>query len=177
MFVEQRSFWTIFGIALSAFLLYGPVVGRPDHNVYRYLLGPLLCPAMGAIYFILWPFNPYKSSDARTDGLFDYDESDKDAKQLVEVFRSKDAQKFVRISAIKLSGTLFFLMPVAMLALRHWLNWSFPSPWLGPGLIGGCIGSFIATGSEYLSWGVTTWSSSDTASISFSENARVPASR
>src|SRR2546426_12679235 len=59
---EQRTFLKLFGTGLAVFALYGPIVKRPDHNGFRYLLGPWLCPSIVAIYYMVLPFRPYRGT-------------------------------------------------------------------------------------------------------------------
>jgi hypothetical protein len=161
MFLEQRSFWTLFGIVFCIFTLIGPLFGHPDHNIYRYLLAPLVCPIAPALYFVLKPFNPYKGPAARLSGMTDRDKSDQDAKCLVQLFRSKEAQRFIWRTTAKISGVLFLLMSIMTTVVRDSLNWSFSSRGLGPGLMGCVLGSFIALGAEYVGWSLTTWARRD----------------
>jgi hypothetical protein len=45
--------------------IYGPLVGPPDHDGFRYLLLPVLSPWVPALYYKLRPINPYSRSDGR----------------------------------------------------------------------------------------------------------------
>jgi len=157
MFLDQRFFFTLFGMVFCIFTLYGPLVGRPDHNGYRYLLAPLVCPLLPALYFIFWPFDPFRGSAARLAGMVDYDKSDQGAKRLSEVLASREARQFIWRTTTVISGALFAVMVILAVIVRSSLNWLFPSAWLGQGLIGCCIGCFIALGTEYVRWGLTTW--------------------
>lgn len=157
MFLSQRLFFTWLGIAFSAFILFGPVVGQPDHNGYLYLIGPFVGPIVPALYSILRPFNPYRGPGARFGRMEYRDKSDPEAKRLVEVYRSKEARQFIWRSAAKVAGIVFLIMVILTLVVRNSLNWSFPSPGLAPGLLGGCLGSFLALSTEYIAWGLRTW--------------------
>ena len=54
MSLEQRTFWLLFGVGLCTFSLYGPILGhRPDHNGFRYLMGPMY--ARFRRFCIIWP--------------------------------------------------------------------------------------------------------------------------
>jgi hypothetical protein len=161
MFLEQRRFWILFGIGFCILMLYGPVVGHPDHNGYRYLLGPVLCPMACAIYMVVRPFNPYKGFAARLGGMIDSHESEPDARRLLELFKSDLARHHIWRTTAKVSGVLFLFMAIAAAVLRNSLNWTILSPWFGQGLIGGCLGSFVAIGAEYIGWGLKTWASQD----------------
>lgn len=158
MSLEQRTFWDLFSMGFCVFSLYGPVVGRiADHNGFRYLLGPLVCPIVPLLYYLLIPFNPYHGSAARLSGMVDKDKRDLDAKLLVELFCSSVARKFLLQATMKICGVLFVIMVAVSIACRNSLNWSLPSPWLGQGLLGCSIGSFITLGTEYVGWGLRTW--------------------
>jgi hypothetical protein len=157
MFDDQRTFWTLLGMGLAVLMLYGPVVGRRDHNALRYLLGPWLCPAVVAAYYYFKPFTPYSVGAARIADMVDDHTRDPDARRLVEVFQSKEARHFLVRATLKLSSRLFGIM--MFLALLHWqsLTWTLTSSWLGGGLIGGWIGSFIVLMVEISHWGLERW--------------------
>jgi hypothetical protein len=158
MFLEQRPFWILFGVGLCIFFLYGPIIGRPaDHNGFRYLLGPIVCPIPSVIYYWARPFNPYRGPAARFAGMIDMDKSDEDADRLVQVFQSTQARTFLVRTATQLSAVLLLIMALITLAFRNSLNWSPISSWLGQGLIGGFIACLVTLGSAYIAWGLETW--------------------
>jgi hypothetical protein len=158
MFLEQRPFWLLFGIGLGIFLLYGPVIGRPaDHNGFRYLLGPLVCPVPSFLFYVVRPFNPYRGPAARFAGMLDMDKRDPDAQQLVQLFRSDQARNFLVRATVKLSAILFVVMAVITVACRNSLNWLVVSPWFGQGLTGGLIACLVTLGSAYIAWGLESW--------------------
>jgi len=157
MFVDQRTFWTLLGMGLVVLMLHGRVVGPPDYNVLLYLLGPWLCPAMVATYYYFKPFSPYRVNAAQIADLADYEFRDPDARRLVELFQSKEAQRFLLKATLKLSGRLFGIMLLFAVLHRHNLTWT--STWLSvcAGLIGGGIGSFIVLMVELSDWGIKRW--------------------
>lgn len=157
MFVEQRYFGFFFGVAICVVALHGPLIGRRDPNGFRYLLGPLVCPAICAVYFLLRPFNPYRGVAARLGRVLEADQPGSDEKCLVDLFKSKLARQFILRTAAKISGLLLLLMAVIAGIERNSLSWSLFSYWSVPGILCGCIGSFIALGSEYIAWGLRTW--------------------
>ncbi|MGO8829680.1 MAG: hypothetical protein ACLQT5_10570 [Steroidobacteraceae bacterium] len=162
MFVEQRRFWTIFGLGLATLLLFGPVAGphAPDHNGLRYLLAPWVCPWGAALYYAFAPFNPYKlSSLSRFSEMADYNKRDPDANRLVEVFRSAEARQTLFRITVRISIILFTVMMLISFIVRSSLAWSVSSYWVGQGLIACTIGTSIAVASEYVSWGVGSWAS------------------
>ncbi len=135
MFLEQKRFWTLFGIGFRVFMLFEPLVGRPDHNGCRYLIAPLVCPIGPALYFIFRPFDPTRGPAARLSGMVDRDRSDQDAKRLGEVLGSQEARKFIWRTTAMISGALFAVMAIVAITFRNSLNGLFPSPWLGQGLV------------------------------------------
>jgi len=158
MMADLRTFWTLFGMGLAVAMLHGPIVGRPDYNGLRYLLGPWLCPVAGTAYYFLWPFNPYRvTATDRMAGPFTCNARDPDAQRLIQVFQSKAARHFLLRATLQISGQLFGIM--VLLAVLHWrsLTWTLTSFWLAPGLVVGGIGSSIVLGVELISWGLSRW--------------------
>jgi len=151
------KFAVLFGFGLSVVFLYGPIFRHPDHNAIRYLAGPWLCPTLVAIYYLLLPFNPYRGIGARSAGLVDENEHDSDAQKLVEIYRSKEARRFLVVVTLKTSAALFAIMALITFASRASIQWYVVSPWLVPGLLGCCIGSLMTIGCDYIAWGLRTW--------------------
>ena len=58
MFVDGQRFWIVFGFGLALLAIYGPIVGTPDYDGFRYLLLPVLSPWVPALYYKLRPVNP-----------------------------------------------------------------------------------------------------------------------
>jgi hypothetical protein len=157
MLSERHRFWTIFGIGVAAISLYGPIVKHVDHNGWRYLCGPFLCPLIPAAYFLLRPLNPYRTGGARFSSMIDLNKRDEEASRLVGLFDSAAAMRSLLRSTILVSGILFVVMLAATIASYSSINWLFPSPWLGQGLLGGCIGSSVAIMTQHVDWGLRTW--------------------
>lgn len=170
MVAQQSTFLRSFGVGLSAFFLYGPVAGVPDHNGFRYLLGPWVCPSLVTAYRTFFPFRPYRGTPflGRTH---DIDREDPAVMRLVEIYRSSEAKRYLWGQTLKLSGVLFLFMGTLAFLLRESLKWSFPyspaSPtsryWFWMGWIGGCLGSFITLMTAYITWGLMTWGRQEAA--------------
>ena len=133
MFGEQFPFSKWFGIGLAIFLLYGPVVGaHGDHNGFRYLLAPLVCPWFAAVYYRLAPLNVYHGYAARISGLLNFDERNDDAQRFVTLFQSAETRSFAWRAAR--SVALFEVIIMAVLTLANaaagTLTWALSSSWL-----------------------------------------------
>jgi hypothetical protein len=160
MFVDGRWFWTIFGLGLALFAIYGPIVGVPDHDGLRYLILPLLCPWIPASYYKLRPIHPYSGYRGRWHnlrGMIGKDQTDPEAKQLVELFQSAEGQAAMTRSAITISVLLFAPMAVACIALRDSLTWTFWSKGLFLSIGMSVIACWITLFTQIVSWGVRTW--------------------
>ena len=162
MGVDGARFWTIFGLGLALVGIYGPVVGAPDHDGFRYLLLPLLSPWVPALYYKLRPIHPYSGYRGRWGDLgpmIGKDERDAEAKRLVELFRSDEGQAAMTRVAVLSSMVLFVPMALVSMALWGSLTWTFWSRWLFFGVSLSLIGCWIAVFTQILSWGVWTWAS------------------
>jgi hypothetical protein len=69
MFVDGQRFWTVFGFGVALLAIYGPLVGPPDHDGFRYLLLPVLSPWVPALWYKLCPINPYSGYRGRWQNL------------------------------------------------------------------------------------------------------------
>ena len=155
---RSRAFATPFYMFLFIFFLYGPVVQRTaDHNGFRYLLGPLVCPILPVVYQILRPYNPYRGTPAILAGMVGLDARDTDAQRLVAIFRSTEYRRFVFRTSLNMRIILFGCMLIVTLLSFRSLNWHAVSPWFGQGVIGGAIAFFCALGTEIVTWGVRKW--------------------
>ena len=160
MFVDGQRFLTIFGLGLVLIGIYGPLVGAPDHDGFRYLLLPLLCPWVPALYYKRRPIHPYSGYRGRWGDLgpmIGKDETDAEAKGLVDLLRSGDGQAAMTRVAIRSSMVLF--VPKSLVSMVLWgsLTWTFWSPWLFFSIGMGVIGCWIAVFTQIISWGVRTW--------------------
>ena len=160
MFADGRKLWVVFGLGLALFGIYGPVVGPPDNDGWRYLLGPLILPWLPAIYYFFRPIRPYSGYRGRygdLTGMIDKDETDPEAARLSALFRSDGARRFMMRTALTHSAILFAPLALATLALGDSVAWNLWTPWLVPSAVLGLIGSTIAFFAEIIHWGVVTW--------------------
>jgi hypothetical protein len=158
-------FAKVFGMGLTVFGLFGSVVlhrgEHPHHSVFLYLFGPWVFPSIVALCFTFSPFRPYRGVVymGKTRSI---DASDPVAMRLAELFKSSEARRHLWFQTLKFSGTLFVVMVVLAIALRHSLSWS-PSPMdLGSAALA-TTGSLVALSADYIGWGLTTWASRETA--------------
>jgi hypothetical protein len=168
MIAQQSAFLRYFGVGLSAFCFYGPIAGASDHNGFRYLVGPWVCPSLIALFRTFRPFRPYRGT-LFVDRTRDIDTKDPVVMRLVDIFRSEAARRYLCSQSLKLSGILFVIMGLLALPVRHSLNWSFPyslypslpsaasRDWFWIGWTGGCLGSYIALMPNYITWGLMKW--------------------
>lgn len=168
MVAEHSAFLWWFGLGFSVLLLYGPVAGVPDHNGFRYLLGPWICPAIVAAYRTIVPFRPFRGTTF-VEHTYDVDRNDPAVMRLVELYKSSEAVRNLWKQTLKFAAVLFVIMGFLALLTRGSLRWSFPYSldgavvsdtaryWFWMGWIGGCVGSFIALMTAYIRWGLMTW--------------------
>lgn len=168
MVAEHSAFLRLFGLGFSVLLLYGPVAGMPDHNGFRYLLGPWICPAIVAAYRTIVPFRPFRGTTF-VEHTHDVDRTDPAVMRLVELYKSSEAVRYLWKQTMKFAAVLFVIMGFIALLTRGSLRWSFPYSldgaaasdtaryWFWMGWIGGCLGAFIALMTDYIRWGLMTW--------------------
>jgi hypothetical protein len=158
--VETNGFWRAFGIGLSILMLYGPVWGQPDHNGIRYIVGPFAFPCLGAIYYTLRPFRPYRGT-IFVERTRDIDTTDPLVMRLVEIYKSPAARRFLWLSTTKMAFVQLVCMGFLTVLVRHSLHWTLVSPWFWAGAVGCSLFSWIALSSEYVAWGLRKWAMHD----------------
>jgi hypothetical protein len=160
MFVDGRWFWTAFGLGLALLAIYGPIVGVPDHDGFRYLILPLLCPWIPSLYYKLRPIHPYSGYRGRwhnLGGMIGKDQTDAEAKSLVELLQSAEGQAAITRSAVIISILLFIPMVLVCIVLGPSLTWTFWSDWLFFGVSMSIIACWIIVFTQTINWGVRTW--------------------
>lgn len=166
MFWNQIPFSKWFGIALGCLILYGPIVGpQTDHNGWRWLVTPLVCPLIIGFYYRFWPPNVYSGYSALRAGLHDLDKRDPDASRLIALFRSSEAHEFIwrtvgKVTLIELS--VMGVLGGATAAMND-VSWSGSASWLWQGVVGCLLGSFLAIGSDVFAWVLRSWLSNSAA--------------
>ena len=156
-FIEWKDGNALICASFTAVTIYGPIIGPADHNGFRYLFAPLLCPAVAIIVNLLTPYDPYAVGYAGLDGMTSFEKSDPESKRLVAILRSDEARRFIWGKAARISALLYLFVAIATILTPGPLKWSINSPGLVPSLIGGCLGALLWLTGDYIAWGILTW--------------------
>jgi len=139
-------------------MLFGPIVGRnADHNGYRYLLGPFVCPLIGLALHLLAPFNPYRWNGINDRSLNRLDQRDENARRLVAIIQSPGYRRVVLAAAMRLAALLFVVLAGCAWVFRASLNWRPVSSGFYFGWVGGVLFAWIFIRVQVASWALTTW--------------------
>lgn len=158
----------LFGLLFGIFMIwYGPI---SEHNGYAYILSPVIYPWISALYFILFPKNPYCGMvlgySTKLNGL---DETDEDARRLVDIYRSPGARTFIIVNTLIIS--VLFVVIAMVFAAIHWhsIVWRLSMQSFGFNQIAfGCLlGSFLYIGIGYSVWGLRLWARGKTRLTDF----------
>lgn len=142
-------------VAFGLCTLPGPVPGT--HSALYYLLGPILSPAIPAVWYTLRPFTPYRGNPFTRGGSKPVDKSDPEVLRLVELFRSPEGKRALWRSAAKESAVLYALTIAFASIYRHSLNWDLDPSSVGFPIAFGAFVSTVWFGGDYLNWGMRTW--------------------
>jgi hypothetical protein len=154
----SRKFFMVFSSLLAGFSLYGPIPVRlADHNGYRYLLGPFICPLLGLAVHLLFPLNPYRWLGYSNRSLNRLDERDEGARHLIEITHSAGYRRAAREAALSLAFLLFPLLGGCSLLFRSSLDWSLVSPGFHFGWGGGWLAAWLFIRVRTVSWSLETW--------------------
>jgi len=101
--------------------------GFDNRNAWTYFGGAIVSPLLATIYFLLFPFNPYRTPAAKFSGMYDQDERDEVCKRFAELMRSRAARRVLLTNSLILSVTLLLAM-IAMSAFQDKpISWSVDS--------------------------------------------------
>jgi len=64
--------------------------GFENRNGWTFFVGALVSPLLTALYFVVFPFNPYRTPAAKFSGMYDKDKNDRN----VQTFRGTHAIQF-----------------------------------------------------------------------------------
>jgi hypothetical protein len=144
-------------ILVSFCALYATLLGPPHRSEWVYLLTASLGPAVVAIWYIIFPFNPYQSMSAIREGMKALDQSDQDAKTLVALLKSSEAHHFLLKKAWKLSLLLFAPMAIISAAMQTMPIWRFGADCLIRIAIFLVVCLFVLFRIELLYWALQRW--------------------
>ncbi len=157
MCVEQRGFWTLFGLALCFIGLYTDVPRAGARNGYLCFLGPVVVPAMVALRYKLFPLNPYRTVAGRIMPAGIESEEDPDRKRLVDLLRSIEARRFTLLQSMQLSAILVLTSTLVPLFWRAPLVWTHTFDPLVIGSIVCFIGALIFVNTKLVCWALKKW--------------------
>jgi hypothetical protein len=155
---SYRYFAELFGLLFGCFMIWyytGSV-----YSGYSCIISAVIYPLIAGSYFIFFPKNPYRGMvlgySKKLNGL---DKHDKDARRLVEIYRSSKARAFILKNSVKM--VLFFIINVILFLIIHKsvITWIFStSIFRFADISFGCLlGSFIYIGIAYSVWGLEQW--------------------
>jgi hypothetical protein len=87
-------------------------------------VGSLVSPLLTAIYFVVFPFNPYRTPAAKFSGMYDKDKNDETCKRFAELMRSNSARRMVLKNALILSLTMLLAMIAISVVQAKPISWS-----------------------------------------------------
>ena len=146
---------------VSFLILYATLVGPPHRSEWVYLLTAGLGPAAFAIWYVIFPFNPYRSMAAIREGMKNLDQSDRDAQEFVALLKCSEACGFLLKKAWMLSLLFFAPMAVISAAMQTMPIWRFGADCVVriPLFLFVCL--FVLYRMELLDWALKNWKSSD----------------
>ena len=76
-------------------VLYATLLGPPNRSEWVYILAAAFCPFSVAIWYLIFPFNPYRSMIAMREGMKNLDQRDHAAQEFAALLRSSEARRFL----------------------------------------------------------------------------------
>jgi hypothetical protein len=148
-------------LALSFMVLFATLVGPPHRSEWLYLLTAGLGPEVVAVWYIAFPFNPYRSMAAIGEGMRDMDKGDRSVAKLVALLKSSDAHRFLLKTSWKLSLLFFVPMAVISAVMQTAPIWRFGLDCVVriPAFFFLCL--FVLFRMELLAWALQNWKSFD----------------
>lgn len=146
-------------LVLSFLILYATIVGPPHRSEWVYLLTAGLGPVAVAIWYIIFPINPYRSMTAIREGMRDKDKNDPDAMEVVALLKSAKARRFLLNRAWRLSFLFFIPMTIISVSRHITPIWRFGADCVVriPAFLLLCL--FILFRIELLAWALKNWTS------------------
>ncbi len=136
-----------------------------NRNGWTYFLGAVLAPAIAAGYFIIKPFNPYRTPAAKFAGMTNMDEQDPQSRRLSLLMGSAAARNLLIKSFLKLSA-LFLLAMVAIAYVQsRKFSWAFDGDdvtWFVLLTLTSCALTVPIYVNSLLIWSIQNWRSTPT---------------
>lgn len=79
-------------------------------NGWTYFVGAFVSPFLTAIYFVIFPFNPYRTPAAKFSEMYNKDEEDVTCKLFADLIRARSARRVLLTNALVLSLSLVLAM-------------------------------------------------------------------
>ena len=116
---------------------------------------------LASSYFVLNPRNPYKKYALfGRNKFYGLDRTDKKAQELVELYRSQNAHKYVSKMGALLAFFVIAVNAVIFLISRSIaFGRNIGLDYYETVFVGCLLGSFIFIGSRYVLWGYSAWAS------------------
>jgi len=144
-------------LVLCFFILYATILGPPHRSEWIYLLTAGFGPEALAVWYIVFPINPYRSMVAIRARMKDLDKNDPDAAELVALLKSSEARRFLLKTGWKLSSLFFVPMAISSLAMHRIPSWRVgaDSAVRIPAFLLICL--FTLFRMELLAWALKNW--------------------
>jgi hypothetical protein len=101
--------------------------GFDNRNGWSYFAGAIVSPLLAAIYFLLFPLNPYRTPAAKFSGMYGQDEEDETCKRFVELVQSRSARRVLLTNSLVLSLVLLSAMIAISRFQTNPIAWSVDS--------------------------------------------------
>jgi hypothetical protein len=154
---NMRIVLEITQLVLSFLILYGTILGPPHRSEWIYLLTASFGPVAFAVWYIVFPMNPYRSIVAIREPMKDMDKTDPDAAELVALLESSEAHRFLLKTGWKLSSLFFVPMAIISFAMHKIPSWRIgaDSAVRIPAFFLICL--FTLFRMELLAWALKNW--------------------
>ena len=116
-----------------------------------------MCPLLGLVIPLLFPYNPYRARRASGRSLYRLDERDENARRLVEILRSQDCRRITLRETANLAALLFGILAALTLVYRASLSWQLTSSWLVQGVGGGALFAWLFIRVRSVAWALDAW--------------------
>jgi hypothetical protein len=112
---NNRTIVEVTLFALAFLTLFATIIGQPHQTEWPSLLTAVLAPIAFAVWYVLFPLNPYQTVLFTRQGLQNLDQNDSAAHELVSILSSPEAGRFLWQRAQRL--WILFLAPMVVVVL------------------------------------------------------------